>query len=308
MNSEDLMLFLEVATSGNLSRAAIEIGLSQSALSRRITALESALDTRLFHRSGRGVMLTEAGQRLTAYAAEVRDLLAQATTALTSAERQGPSSIVLAAQPTIARMLFGSIGKALQLRYPGIRMRFKEGLGGYIHDWIANGEVDAAIVYLPENHAALGVDVILRERLSFVAPMSFGPIGAGFPVERLGDVPLVVPTRPHGLRVLAESLVARHSKTLRVAMECDASVYITKQLVAENCGCTILPLAAVHDEVNAGVLQAAPLIEPEVVRDVAIVSGRNRPPIPSQWQVLRTVGEQMRALVEGGHWPDALPV
>jgi LysR family nitrogen assimilation transcriptional regulator len=308
MNSDDLMLFLSVAINGNFSRASIDIGLSQSALSRRIAALEAALNTRLFYRSGRGVILTESGERLFKYAGEVKELLESAAAALSAPSHQGPASIVLAAQPTLARILFGSIGKALKLQYPGIKMRFKEGLGGHIQEWIANGEVDAAIVYLPESHASLGVDVILRERLSFIAPPAFGPLGAGFAVERLGSVPLVLPTHPHGLRVLAESLAARHSTPLDISMECDASVYITKQLVAENCGCTILPLAAVREEMRAGVLQAAPLTDPEVVRDVAIVSGRNRPPVPSQWQVLRTVRQQMTSMVESGAWPDTVLV
>jgi LysR family transcriptional regulator, nitrogen assimilation regulatory protein len=304
LNSEDLMLFLSVATSGSLSRASIDIGLSQSALSRRIAALESELNARLFHRSGRGVVLTDAGSQLTRYANDIKQLLEQAASGMSESTRQGPSSIVLAAQPTIAKTLFGSIGKALKLQYPGIRMRFKEGLGGHIQEWIANGEIDAAIVYLPENHASLGVDVILRERLSFVAPMQFGPIGSTFALERLSEVPLVLPSHPHGLRVLAESLTARYGKTVRLSMECDGSVYITKQLVAENCGCTILPLAAMQEEVRNGTLQAAPLSSPEVWREVAIVCARNRPPIPSQWQVLRTVREQIINLVNSGTWPD----
>jgi LysR family nitrogen assimilation transcriptional regulator len=305
MNSDDLKLFLDVAINGNFSRASIEIGLSQSALSRRISALEAELNIRLFYRSGRGVVLTEAGHRLAKYATEVTEVLQRATLDLSSPAHQGPSSIVLAAQPTIAKILFGSIGKALKLQYPGIKMHFKEGLGGHIQEWIANGEIDAAIVYLPENHSSLGVDVILREQLSFVAPPEFGPIGAGFAVERLADVPLVLPAHPHGLRVLAQSLTARFSRTLNLSMECDASVYITKQLVAENCGCTILPLASVQEEVQKGILQAAPLIDPEIVRDVAIISARNRPPIPSQRQVLETVRQQIVQLVNIGAWAGA---
>ncbi len=308
MNSEDLMLFLSVASSGNFSRASIKIGLSQSALSRRIAALETELNTRLFYRSGRGVVLTESGQLLSKYADNVKDVLQQASAALTTPLHQGPSSIVLAAQPTIAKILFGSIGKALKLQYPGIKMRFKEGLGGDLQEWIANGEIDAAIMYLPENHTALGVDVILRERLSFIAPIEFGPLGSSYPVESMIAAPLVLPSHPHGLRVLADSLASRFSKLLTLSMECDASVYITKQLVAENCGCTILPLAAVQEEVRAGRLQATPLSAPEVVRDVAIISGRNRSPIPSQWQVLRTVRQQIVKLVENGIWPDAVLV
>jgi LysR family nitrogen assimilation transcriptional regulator len=305
MNSEDLIQFLSVATSGNFSRAAIEIGLSQSALSRKISALEAELNVRLFYRSGRGVVLTEQGHRLVKYAGEVKTTLELAVADLSSPANQGPSSIVLAAQPTIAKILFGSIGKALKLQYPGIKMHFKEGLGGHIQEWIANGEIDAAIVYLPENHSSLGVDVILREQLYFIAPPEFGPVGKGFPVERLTNVPLVLPAHPHGLRILAQSLVARFSKPLNLSMECDASVYITKQLVAENCGCTILPLVSVLEEVQKGSLQAVPLTDPEIVRDVAIISARNRPPIPSQRNVLETVRQQIVHLVKSGAWAGA---
>ncbi len=305
MNSEELLMFLNVATSGNFSRAAIETGLSQSALSRKISALEAELNIRLFYRSGRGVVLTEPGHRLVKYASEVKDLLELAAADLSSPTHQGPSSIVLAAQPTLAKILFGSIGKALKHQYPGIKMRFKEGLGGHMQEWIANGEIDAAIVYLPENHASLGVDVILREPLYFVAPPEFGPIGKGFPIERLASVPLVLPAHPHGLRVLAQSLMARFAKQVNLSMECDASVYITKQLVAENCGCTILPLMSVVEELHKGTLQAVPLVDPEIIRDVAIVSARNRPPIPSQRHVLETVRQQIVQLVKSGAWPGA---
>jgi LysR family nitrogen assimilation transcriptional regulator len=223
MNSEDLTMFLGVAASGNFSRAAVEIGLSQSALSRRVSALETELNTRLFYRSGRGVVPTEAGLRLIKYATQVVNILQEARSDLSSSINQGPSSIVLAAQPTIAKILFGSVGKALKLQYPGIKMRFKEGLAGHIQEWIANGEIDAAIMYLPENHVSLGVDVILRERLSFVAPLEFGAIGTSFRVERLCDIPMVLPAHPHGLRVLAESLAARFSKPLNLKLRLHTS-------------------------------------------------------------------------------------
>lgn len=304
MHSEDLLLFLSVAENGNLSRAAIEIGLSQSALSRRISTLESELNSRLFHRSGRGVMLTESGQRLLAYAKTIKKTLEEANAAVHAPSHQGPSSIVLAAPPTIAKILFGSIGKSLQLQYPGIKVRFKEGLAGQIHDWVINGDIDAAIAYLPESRAALGaVDVILRERLSLIAPMEFGALPNPFPMERLADVPLIFPSHSQGLRTRAEAFVARYQKTLNIAMECDASVHVTRQLVVENCGCAMLPIGAVFEELQARKLQATRL-EPDVVRDVAIISSRNRPPIPAQWEVLRTIRRIMIKMVKDGNWPD----
>jgi hypothetical protein len=54
-----------------------------------------------------------------------------------------------------------------------------------------------------------------------------------------------------------------------------------------------------------GTLQAVPLINPEIIRDVAIISARNRPPIPSQRQVLETVRQQIVHLVNSGAWAGA---
>src|SRR5690349_786999 len=110
MNSEQLALFLRVANTGNLSRVAREIGISQSALSRKVSALERELGTRLFHRSGRGVLLTESGHRLESYASDISMRLEAATREMTNSVRQGPSSIILGAPPTIGRMIFGALG------------------------------------------------------------------------------------------------------------------------------------------------------------------------------------------------------
>src|SRR5688572_3548124 len=118
MNSDQLTLFLRVATTGNLSRTAMETGISQSALSRRISALEKELHTRLFHRSGRGVKLTESGQRLEKYATDISARLEVASREMSESVRQGPSSIIIAAPPTIARLTFGTLGKTLKANYP----------------------------------------------------------------------------------------------------------------------------------------------------------------------------------------------
>src|SRR5690348_3295701 len=104
MNSDQLAIFLRIASSGSFSRTALEIGTSQSALSRSISALEKELKTRLFHRSGRGVQLTDSGRRLEKYATDISTRMEVAAREMSEAISQGPSSIILAAPPTIARL------------------------------------------------------------------------------------------------------------------------------------------------------------------------------------------------------------
>ena len=64
MDLDRLKIFVQVAELGSLSKAASVTGVPQSAISRKITALEQDCSGRLFHRTGRGVTLTEFGQRV----------------------------------------------------------------------------------------------------------------------------------------------------------------------------------------------------------------------------------------------------
>ena len=72
-----LLLFAKVAELGSLTRAAVAMDTLQSAVSRRIAALERDCGGRLFHRTGRGVTLTDLGRRV----------LPAVTTLLADAER-----------------------------------------------------------------------------------------------------------------------------------------------------------------------------------------------------------------------------
>lgn len=305
LSSEDLACFLCVANTHSISRAALELGADQSTVSRQIARLEAALDTRLFHRSGRGVVLTDAGNTLVAYARQVASTLAEARDAIRASTAQGPAQLVIAAQPTIANTAFASIGTALKQRFPATKLRFVEGLASPLLGWLAAGEVDVALLYLPEQHGALKVDVLLEEDLTLVTPTSWNHIGPSFPVRKLPEVPLILPSTEHGLRVLAEGLVARHGGQLTLALECDASNTVSMRLVEEGCGATLLPFAAVADRVAQGRLHSARLVEPVVTRRVALATARNRPAVPELWDIMQSVRQSVRNIVMSGAWPGA---
>jgi DNA-binding transcriptional LysR family regulator len=91
MNSDDLGLFAHVASSGSISRAAMDLGADQSTVSRRIGLVEAELGVRLFHRSGRGVSLAERGQQLLVYANAVTQTLNDAQQGMHDSAEQGPA-------------------------------------------------------------------------------------------------------------------------------------------------------------------------------------------------------------------------
>lgn len=306
MNSDDLKLFALIIRAGSISRAAMELGADQSTVSRRVGQLESELGVRLLHRNGRGVTPTDPGRQLLDYAGAVAALLDQASGALREQAETGPAQLCIGAQPTIARILFGPLARALAVRYPQTRLRLVEALGSQILEKLGNGELDFAVIYLPEQIGTLQFDPLLSEGVHLIAPPGLGLEGDVIDLARLGELPLILPSTHHGLRLLVESLAARHGFTPRIALECDGSTALTTRLVMQHCGCTVLPLAAVSDDVASGRLRALRITSPEVRRKVGIVPGRNRAIPAGLSQVTRLVRLQVDELVRAGAWPDAL--
>lgn len=303
MNSDDLELFARVAKAGSISRAAMDLGANQSTISRRIALLEAELGVRLFKRNGRGVWLTERGEQLLGYATTLERTLHEAHNAMRSGIELGPARLCIAAQPTIARIMFGRLGHTLKARYPNTQVRFVEGLASHILRWLSDGEVDLSIMYVPEHRGAMRSDLLLSERVCLVTPANFSLPEGPVDVSALGEVPLILPSTHHGLRVLVESLAARHGFTPNIALECDGSISITKRLVLENCGCTVLPSASVVEEVASGRLKCYPLQNPVIKRDVAIAWPQNRVIPDELWDVARMIRLLAAELVSDGGWP-----
>lgn len=307
MNSDDLAMFAAVVSAGSISRAAIERGADQSTISRRIATLEAEMGGRLLHRSGRGVIPTDRGKELLRYASKVAEVLDEATRAMRQGLDKGPARLRIGAQPTIARMLFGSLALALKQEYPDTRVRLVEGLAYQLLSGLDDGEIDIALLYRPEHPGSLAYDPLLYERMWLISADKDALPPEGYDVARLGDLPLIVPSTHHGIRMLLETLAARHGFRPNIVLECDGSISLTKRLVMEGCGNTILPLAAVMEDVEEGRLHAVPLANPSIERCIALVLGKTPLEPHGLWHSSQIIRRTAMELARTGRWPDAMP-
>lgn len=305
MNSDDLECFVRIVGSGSFSKAALQLGADHSTLSRTIARLEADTRVRLLHRSGRGVIPTEAGKALYELSLDVVCRMEDARNAVRIFQDHGPRSLVVAAQPTIARLAMVPLSQRLRQQFPETKLKIIEGLGARVQGLLASGEVDIALFYIPRHARETNVDVLLNERISLVSPASHTYCGETFPVAGLGDVPLILPSTPYGLRILAETLAQEAGVRLQIVAECDGSTGLIKQLVQAGLGSTILPLAAVADEVAQGKLRASRLVEPDVIRQIGIAASKNRAPLVGHWAMMRIFREEIARIVQDGRWPDA---
>lgn len=184
-----LRVFLEVARHGSFTVAARTLGWTQSAVSRQIASLESALGgTPLFDRLPRGVRLTEAGRVLVPHAEAVAESLHGAGRELAALREVAGGRVRFGAFATADAALVPRALSSFRDRHPGVRLSREEGFTPRLLDRLASGHLDLAIVSTT-GRAPLGayeLHHLLDESLYVAVPAGHPLTGQG-PV-RLGQL------------------------------------------------------------------------------------------------------------------------
>src|SRR5689334_14526100 len=105
MNFRQIEYFVNVAELGSFSRASAVMRTTQPAISRQVRALERELSLTLLHRNGRGVLLTEAGQRFLVYAKGILHQLEGARYAVTGMDADLAGKVAIGLPPSIGQVM-----------------------------------------------------------------------------------------------------------------------------------------------------------------------------------------------------------
>ncbi len=265
-----LHTFVTVMEQGSLTRAAVTLGLPQPAISRQIARLESECGGRLFHRTGRGVSLTEYGEslrpRIIALLHEANELTAQ----LAERARLPTGEVRIAALPSLYSLVILPLFVQLRRAMPGIHLQVFEGSGGQIDQWLASGFVD---IGLPYRYAkTLQPDVEPLVRLSSYVMSTPGDeltCEPTLPFAALDGRPLVLPGMPSGVRMLMDQLARAAGIRLNVALDAD-STQIQKAVAKSGEAYAVLPAHCAIEEIDAGVLRASRITEPAFNRTIVL--------------------------------------
>jgi LysR family nitrogen assimilation transcriptional regulator len=301
LNSIELGFFRLVVDAGSIAAAAVAAGCDASTVSRRITQLEKSVGTRLFNRSGRGVKLTPQGDILLNYARQIGALIDSAVAEISITNQSGPARVRIAAQPTIARVMFGELFHAIQARFPGCQIHFTEALANKILADLQAGEIDLAILYKPESPNNLSYEPLLYEQLYLLTPPDSTVTAEQLRTTELAGIPLVLPSTHHGMRVQVQTMAAKRGYDVDIALESDSSIGLTLDLVKKKCGCTILPMAAAEADIAAGLLRALPL-EGQPERCIALVLGKTHIAAGDLWVLNGLIRRIATEMVEKKIW------
>ena len=286
--------FVAIGELGSLTRAALFLDSNQSILSRQLNALERECGTRLFNRTGRGVELSEAGQRIFAL---VKALLADAEQLeqeIRGKALEPSGRVALGSLPSMGHPLVGRLFVAMRERHPQVSLKVLEGSSGQVEEWLADARVDIAILY--RYNATLSAQ---EQALATVDSYLVGPIGdaltAAGSVEfkSLHELPFILPSAPNGLRTALDAVARQRHISLAPVIEAD-SLPLQRSLVAQEKLYTVLPLHAVWAEVTEGRLQAARIVEPAIQRTVVLTLAKTKGPA----RAVSAVAAQIVAIVD----------
>jgi LysR family transcriptional regulator, nitrogen assimilation regulatory protein len=294
MNLRRIEAFLAVAEAGSISRAASHLEVAQSVVSRHVGALEAELGTRLFARTGRGVSLTDAAQELAPRLRAALDDMARATQDASERGDQPSGVVRVGLVPAATRPLVGLLHRRVSERFPRIRLQFVDGFSNALEERLVQGELDLAVI----NRFGTGVHRG-EERLCVVASQIVGPAGAFGPDQaeigfrQVAELPLVVASRPNGLRVALDQLCRHAEVQLKIVVEAD-SLLTMKDLVLQSGLYTVLPHHLVHEDVLAGRMSAARLVRPELPRTLSLLITASHPATAA----MRAVAHELRDVVQ----------
>ncbi|MDT7834632.1 LysR family transcriptional regulator [Aquabacterium sp. OR-4] len=300
MNLKQLEYFVHVAELGSFSKAALVLDIAQPALSRQVRALETDLRETLLLRNGRGVTLTQAGQRLFEHGTAILQSVAAARNDM-GASRDAPTGrITVGLPPTLSRQLTLPLVDAFRRRCPLGRLAIVEGLSSHIVEWITTGRVDVGLMYNPEAQPALEITPVLEEPLCLVSPASAsgGTAASAAPLRQLPDYPLIVPERGHAVRRLLETRAALAGVRLDIAWEV-SSIAAIVELVCAGHGHAVLHASAVTASGRADQLLVRPLVEPRLATVLCLAASAHKRASPLMRQTSRLLVELARSLSQG---------
>lgn len=289
VSMRQLRAFLAVASHRHFRRAAEALHLSQPAVSRLIADLESELDVRLFDRSTREVVPTEAGRYLEQAASRVLDELDGVLTHVRTQADPLRGRVRVAAVPTLSAGLVPQCIARSAEEHPRIEIILRDQSQAQVLDAVRGGEVDFGLTVEPATPDEFDVETILRDPFRVVCRADH-PFAAKRHIawKALGNESLILLDYASGSRRLIDAALASRGIPVRVAWEV-GHPHTAFRMVEAGLGVTVTPALSL-DALRPGLV--AVHLSPDVHREVTLLRRRARslsPPALTVWNAFRDV-------------------
>ncbi len=229
LDSDLLRMFLVVADTGNLTRAASDVGRTQSAISLQLKRLEESVGQPLFDRGPRGVALTESGRQLLPYARRIVGLMNETTAAMRRKPLDGVVRIGIPEEygDTVLPRALAAFAES----HPSVDVTVLCGYTSQQMEALENDQLDLAVVFDWSSQT--------QGEVLYIDPT----VWVTSTVHRLHErnpIPVAIYGRSNWCRDFAIRSLEQHNLPFRIAYSCDTSSGLKIAVIA---GLGIAPLS-----------------------------------------------------------------
>lgn len=282
--------FVRVAEQGSFTQAAVQLDVSQPALSKKVRALEVELRVNLFHRNGRGAQLTAAGHRLLDHARGLLRGADAARRAVRETEASYEGRVAAGLPPSVGKLLIPPLVREFAKRFPKASMSIVEGLSNSLYDQLLAGRLDFAVMRNPAASAHVSIKPIITEAFYLVGAKPLGGRNRVIALADLVDLPFIMPSAPHTFRPVLEAAMARMGAVLNVRFEVNAVASMV-DLAAEGLGYIWLPGSSVQAIRDDKRLCCQRIDAPEITSTLCLVTPSRQPQTQLPLEALKLMRE-----------------
>ncbi|PSL17467.1 LysR family transcriptional regulator [Shimia abyssi] len=289
----DLEAFLAVKETGSFHAAGARLNLSQSAITRRIRKLEQALGSPLFERTTRTVKPTLAAKRLQpraeAMVNDARETSRAMQDASVSFAHQREAIVTIATVPTVTTRFITPAIRFVQASGGNLRVRLLDGSANEVAEAVVQGDADFGLCSIPMLEPTTEFEPLLDDAIVLAVHLESALDGTrDLPLSALVDMPLILPARGTGNRLLIDESLARERLSIAWSFEAGRST-TALDLVTSGMGAALLPMSAI-DPARVGycILQ-----EPGIVRTVGLLSRAGQADTPMVLKLKQAIRAQV---------------
>ncbi|MEY3524784.1 MAG: hypothetical protein RIR92_849 [Pseudomonadota bacterium] len=257
-NIKQLITFQKVARLGNVSLAAEELFLSQSATSIQLSNLEESVGTKLLSRTGRGIRLTEAGEVLYTLCERVLNVWQEVSDEMESYLGDFTGTLRIGAVTT-AEYWLPHVLVNFANAHPKVKLKLQVANRDDIVRYLSADEIDLAVMgRAPHEVRVKSVSFADNPTAFLSAPSHVLMNTSGLNLEMLANAHMLVREKGSGARASLERIFKNAGLKLSVGAELSSNESI-KQLCIAGLGPAYMSLQSCLLEIRAGLLSVLPL-------------------------------------------------
>jgi LysR family transcriptional activator of glutamate synthase operon len=271
-----LVYFVKVAQKQHMTKAAQELHVAQSAVSRQIRLLEEEMQVELFMHKGRNVQLTAAGKLFLQRAVHILSDLDKAVLELQEFADPELGEIRLGFPHSLGLNLVPQVVSKFRAIHPQVKFSFEQGTYTQLLQQLLDGKTDLALISpLPDNHPQVTGKLLLTEELFAILPMHH-PLSKqrAISLSQLKDDSFILFREGHSLRSIVWDSCLNSGFTPNISFEGEETDTI-RGLVAAGMGVSLLPETALA---TSGTLETAKVNvrQPNITRTIGLIHLKNR--------------------------------